>query len=306
MKKYYGGIEAGGTKFVCALGNGPRDLIDEERFETTTPEETIGRALDYFRKQQKKRHILSLGIGSFGPVDLHSCSPSYGYITSTPKAGWSNTEFAGIFEDELNIPVGFDTDVNAAGLGEHCWGTAAGLRNFIYLTVGTGIGGGGMINGKLLHGVMHPEMGHIRIPHDQTRDPYPGCCPFHRDCFEGLASGPAIAGRWRKNPVELNDDHPAWKLEAHYIALALVNFICTTAPEKIIIGGGVMKQQRLYDMIRKKVADNMNDYMKTPALTDNISDYIVEPALGDKAGILGALALAKNAMSGATFRQVLP
>ncbi len=242
----YGGIEAGGTKFVCAIGSNPDDLRDEIRFETTSVDETINRTIKYFREKNQNKRLMAIGIGSFGPVDLNKESSTYGYITTTPKPNWGNTNIYGKIKEALNIPVGFDTDVNAAALGEYEWGAAQGLTDFIYLTIGTGIGGGGMINGKLLHGLQHPEMGHIYIPHDNNIDPYTGKCPFHKDCFEGLASGPAMEERWGIKAENLSEDHKGWDLEAHYISLALMSYICTLSPQRIIIGGGVMKQKKYY------------------------------------------------------------
>ncbi len=293
MSVLYGGIEAGGTKFVCALGSGPDDLQDEVRFATTTPEETIGRAIEYFQQQNAKEPLSALGIGSFGPVDLQRDSATYGYITTTPKQGWLNTDFAGVLKKAFNIPIGFDTDVNAAALGEYCWGAAKGLTDFIYLTIGTGIGGGGMINGRLMRGLIHPEMGHVRIPHDIKLDPYPGKCPFHKDCFEGLAAGPALQERWGVRAQDLEPDHQAWDLEAGYIALALVNYICTLSPQRIIIGGGVLEQKQMLGLVRDKVKKELNNYVQAKEITDRIEDYIVLPGLGNRAGILGAIALAK-------------
>ena len=207
----YGGIEAGGTKFVCAVGSGPDDLRAEVRFPTTTPSETIGRAISFFQEEESSDSLDAIGIASFGPIDPNPSSRCFGYVTSTPKPGWAHTDFAGVVHRALGVPVGFDTDVNVAALGEHRWGAAQGLDTFIYLTVGTGIGGGGMVNGKLIHGLMHPEMGHLRVPHDWETDPYPGCCTYHGDCLEGLASGPALEGRWGRRgeglPGELRGRH---------------------------------------------------------------------------------------------------
>lgn len=290
----YGGIEAGGTKFVCAVGTNPEDLRDEIRFKTTTPDETIHRAVDYFREQNQLENILAIGIGSFGPIDLKKKSSTYGYITSTPKFNWENTNICGKIRDVLNVPIGFDTDVNAAALGEYKWGAAQGLTDFIYLTIGTGIGGGGMINGKLLHGLQHPEMGHIKIPHDINIDPYEGRCPFHKDCFEGLASGPAIKDRWGIKAENLNEDHKAWDLEATYISYALTNYICTLSPQRIIIGGGVMNQKRLLPLIHDRVGRLLNNYIRAADIIDNMEKYVVLPKLGNRAGILGAIALAKR------------
>ncbi len=290
----WGGIEAGGTKFVCAVGAGPDDLREEAHFPTTTPAETIGLAVAFFREQRKREPIAALGIASFGPVDPNPHSATFGHITTTPKPGWAGVDFAGAMRQALDVPVGFDTDVNVAALGERRWGAAQGLDTFIYLTVGTGIGGGGMVGGQLLHGLVHPEMGHIRIPHDWARDPYSGWCPYHGDCLEGLASGPAIEARWGRRGETLPADHPAWPLEAHYLALGLVNFICTLSPQRIIMGGGVMRQTHLFPMIREEVQKLLNGYVQSPSLAEDINSYIVPPALGNRSGVLGAIALAQQ------------
>lgn len=291
----FGGIEAGGTKFVCAIGTGPDDIRAETRFPTTSPDETIGRALDFFAAYSDS--ITAVGIGSFGPLDPNPTSETFGYITSTPKEGWQDTDIAGRVGGALGVPVGFDTDVNAAALGEHRWGAAQGLDTFIYLTIGTGLGGGGMVGGTLLHGLVHPEMGHIRIPHDRNRDPFEGACPFHGDCFEGLAAGPAIEQRWGQRGETLPAEHEAWKLEAHYLALGVVSFICTLSPQRVIMGGGVMAQPHLFPMVREEVLNLLNDYVQHPAILDKIDDYIVPPALGNRAGVLGSIALAERAVS---------
>jgi fructokinase len=292
MDVLYGGIEAGGTKFVCAVGSGPDDLRAEVRFRTTTPVETINRAIAFFQQEQRRQILAAIGIASFGPVDPDPASPTFGYITSTPKPGWAQSDFAGTVKGALAVPVGLDTDVNAAALGEHRWGAARGVDSFIYLTIGTGIGGGGMINGELMHGLIHPEMGHIRVPHDWQADPYPGHCPFHGDCLEGLASGPALEKRWGQPPETLPSDHAAWNLEAHYLALAIANFICTLSPRRIVIGGGVMEQRKLLPLVRRKVRELLNSYVQAPEILQKIDDYIVPPGLGRRAGILGAIALA--------------
>ncbi|MBM3130595.1 MAG: ROK family protein [Chloroflexi bacterium] len=286
----FGGIEAGGTKFVCAIGTTPDD-VRETRFPTTTPDETIQRALEFFRAQPR---VAAIGIASFGPIDLHRASPTFGCITTTPKPGWRNTDLVGAIQRALGVPVKFDTDVNAAALGEHRWGAARDLDTFIYLTIGTGIGGGGLVSGKLMHGLIHPEMGHIRLPHDHARDPFPGSCPFHGDCLEGLASGPALEKRWGARAETLPADHPAWELQAHYLALALVNYICTLSPQRIILGGGVMEQLQLFPLIRRAVQNLLNGYVQSPAIIAKIDAYIVSPGLGKRAGVLGALALARQ------------
>lgn len=291
----YGAIEAGGTKFVCAIGNGPEEIADEIRIPTTYPEETIGQVLKFFKKFSHRIQLRAMGIGAFGPIDLDQSSPTYGHIVSTPKKNWENTNLVGMIRKTYNLPIGFDTDVNAAALGEHEWGAAQDLSDFIYITIGTGIGGGGMINGQLMHGLLHPEMGHIRIPHDFAEDPFDGCCPYHGDCFEGLASGPAMQARWKMSPEMLKEDHKAWSLAAKYIGLAVTNYICTLSPQRIIIGGGLMNQKQLLPLIHKQVRQYLNNYIKSPEIIQTIEEYIVLPALGNQAGIMGAIALAKQA-----------
>jgi fructokinase len=300
MANLYGGIEAGGSHFVCAIGAGPDDARETARFPTQSPDETIERTIQFFLDFQTRNlqaRLKAIGIGSFGPVDLDEASPTWGYITSTPKPGWANTDFGGRIARALGIRVVFDTDVNAAAEGEHRCGAAQRLDTFIYLTVGTGIGGGAMVNGRLLHGMSHPEMGHIRIPHDLKADPFDGVCPFHGDCLEGLASGPALRERWRADPRSLPDEHPAWGLEAHYLALGLSNLICTLSPQRIILGGGVMERRHLFPLIRQKVQELLAGYIPTPQILSQIDSYIVPAALGDRAGVLGAIALAMKRKS---------
>jgi fructokinase len=293
----FGGLEAGGTKFVCAVGSGPRDVRTTTRFPTTTPEETISQAIKFFEEQARKEPLAAIGIASFGPVDPDPNSPTFGYITTTPKAGWTHTEFAGRIGHALGVPVGFDTDVNGAAQGEHRWGAAQGLDTFIYLTIGTGVGGGGMVNGRRMHGLIHPEMGHVRLPHDWQADPFPGVCPYHGDCLEGMANGPAIEQRWGKRGENLPPDHPAWELEAHYLALALTNFITVLSPQRIIMGGGVMQQPRIFPLVRQEVQMLLNGYIHAPEILECIDEYIIPPGLGDQAGVLGAMALAEEAHS---------
>lgn len=296
MCPLFAGIEAGGTKFVVAVGTGPDDLQAETRFPTTVPEETIQHTIEFLGEQLAHHGILSgVGISCFGPLDPDPASPTFGHITTTPKPGWANFDIVGAIKQIYQVPVGFDTDVNGAALGEGRWGAAQGLDTFLYLTVGTGIGGGAMVNGKLVHGMLHPEMGHVRIPHDLKLDPFPGMCPYHRDCFEGLACGRAIEARWGQRAETLPPDHPAWELEAAYISLALVNYIYTFSPQRIIIGGGVMQQQHLFPMIRTKVQGLLNNYIQTPQVLKDIDAYIVSPALGNLSGVLGGIALAEAA-----------
>jgi fructokinase len=288
-----GGIEAGGTKFVCAVGTGPDDVRAETRFPTTTPEETIGQAIAFFKEQAQKEPLAAIGIASFGPVDPNPASPTFGYVTTTPKPYWSQADLAGTISRALGVPVGFDTDVNGAALGEARWGAAQGLDTFIYLTIGTGLGGGGLVNGKLMHGLIHPEMGHVRLPRHPD-DPYPGACPFHGDCLEGMAAGPALQGRWGQRAETLPLDHPAWEIEAHYLAYGLVNFICTLSPQRIVLGGGVMDQAHLFPLVRRKTRELLNGYVQSPEIIERIDGYIVPPGLGNRAGVLGAIALAEQ------------
>lgn len=290
-----GGIEAGGTKFVCAVGTGPGDVREEVRYPTGEPEETVGRAVTFFRTQAERwSELAAVGIGSFGPVDVDPRSPTWGHITSTPKEGWTGVDFGGAVRRALEVPVAFDTDVNAAALGEGRWGAARDLDTFVYLTVGTGIGGGGLANGRRLHGLLHPEMGHVRVPHDRDRDPYPGRCPFHGDCLEGLASGPALAERWGTAPEDLPPDHPAWELEAEYLGHALATYALVLSPERIVVGGGVMHRRELFPMVRARLRDALAGYLRSPEVLERTDRYVVPPALGDRAGLLGAFALAHD------------
>lgn len=291
-----GGIEAGGSKFVCVIGTGPADLRAELRVPTTTPAETL-RAVAAFFHAQRQLHgpIEALGIGSFGPVDLDPASATWGFITATPKPGWAHTDLAGTLRSELGVPVAFDTDVNAAALGEWRHGAAQGLDTCLYLTVGTGIGGGAIAGGRLLHGLVHPEMGHVRVPRDSADLAFPGICPFHGDCLEGLASGPAMAARWGMAPESLLPDHHAWTLEARYLALALAGFVCTLSPQRIIMGGGVMAEPSLLPRVRQHLQTLLNGYVQAPEVLTGMDRYVVAPALGSRAGVVGALVLAGQA-----------
>ena len=291
----WGGIEAGGTKFVCAVGTGPDDIRAETRFQTTKPAETIGQAISFFQAQQAQESLSAIGISSFGPLDLHPTSPTYGYITTTTKPNWLHIDLAGPIQAALEVPVSIDTDVNGAALGEYRWGAGQDVENLVYLTVGTGIGGGAVVDGRLIHGLIHPEMGHIRIPHDWAADPYAGYCPYHGDCFEGLAAGPALEGRWGQRAETLPPDHPAWALEARYLAYGLVNLICVLSPQRVVVGGGVMEQAHLFPMVRQHVQETLNGYVNSSAILEDIETYIVPPGLGNRSGVLGAIALARLA-----------
>jgi fructokinase len=291
----YGGIEAGGTKFICAVGSGPGHILSESRIETTTPDETLQKVIDFFRPAVEGKTITCIGVGCFGPLDLDARSSTHGFITSTTKPGWRNTDVAGRLQRELNVRVQLETDVNAAALGEYTWGAGRDSDPLLYMTVGTGIGGGLIAAGMPLKGLVHTEMGHIRLPHDLVRDPFPGACPFHADCLEGLASGPAIMKRLGRPSEDLPDDHPYWKFQAHYLALAVQNFIVTLSPRRVILGGGIMQRSFLFEMLRPEVQLLLNGYVQHPLLLEHMDEYIVPPQLGNQAGVLGAIALARSA-----------
>ena len=292
----YGGIEAGGTKFVCVVASGPDRILDEVRFPTTTPDETLGRAIQFFQPFILSGQISNIGVGCFGPIDLNLKSPTYGFITATPKPNWSNTDVRGTLRRALKVDIAFDMDVNAAALGEIIWGASKGLDPSLYLTIGTGIGGGYIKDGRPLIGMLGLEMGHIRIPHDRGPDPFNGACPFHSDCFEGLASGPAIEKRLGLRGALIPEDDPFWEIETEYIASALMNFILTLSPKKIILGGGVMQREFLFPKIRRRVRELLNGYVASKSIMENIDNYIVPPALGNQSGSLGAIALAMRAL----------
>ena len=293
----FGAIEGGGTKFVCAVGKADGNILAETRFPTTTPKETLARAIAFFQEQNLALGPLTgLGVACFGPLDPNPSSPTYGHILPTPKPGWTGTDVVGQLQTALGIPIGFDTDVNGAALGEARWGAAQGLSTFLYFTIGTGIGGGAMVEGKLLHGLIHPEMGHVLLPHETARDPFPGICPFHKDCFEGLASGPALEKRWGQRAETLPAYHPAWELEADYIALAMEGFICAFSPQRIILGGGVPQQPQLIPLVLTKTLALLANYIQSKEILENMDRYIVPPELGSRAGIAGAISLAQQAL----------
>lgn len=295
MMEYYGAIEAGGTKFVCSIASDPDHYFEEVRFPTTKPEETIRRSIDFFQEQKKKYSIQSIGVASFGPIDMNKKSPYYGYITSTPKPFWDHADVIGPLERELGLPCVFDTDVNGAALAEYRWGNPQGVDSLVYYTIGTGVGAGVIINGKPVHGMLHPEAGHVYLSQDKKLDPYAGHCPYHHNCMEGLCSGPAIQERLGIPASELGIDHPFWPVLANYLAQACVDQILMISPGKIVLGGGVMHQEQLFPMIRKEVIRLLNGYIQTPSILEHIDDYITPPVLGDRAGACGAVALAQSA-----------
>lgn len=283
-----GGVEAGGTKFVCAVGDEKGNIFKRVQFPTTVPEETIPQVIEFFSKYD----VHAIGIGSFGPVDVNQNSSTYGNITSTPKTAWRDYPLVKTIMDAFSVPIGFNTDVNAAALGEATFGAAKGLDSCLYITVGTGIGAGAIVQGKLLQGLSHPEMGHILVRRHPS-DHYRGKCPYHSDCLEGLAAGPAVEERWGEKGINLVERMEVWELEGYYIAQALMQYILIISPKKIILGGGVMKQRQVFAFVYKYLQQFINEYVFLPEL----STYIVSPGLRDNAGIIGSLLLADQALT---------
>jgi fructokinase len=288
----FGAIEAGGTHWNCAIGGDRRtgdELTRVETFPTTTPAETIARAVEFFASEPD---LQALGVGLFGPVEVHRDSPRWGTILTTPKPGWQGVDVVGALTEALHLPIALDTDVNAAALGEWRHGAAQGLGTFVYITVGTGIGGGVFADGRPVHGLLHPEVGHMLIPHDRVRDPFEGCCPFHGDCLEGLASGTAMRERWGRPTEELTDPE-AWDLEADYLALGLANVVLALSAERIVLGGGVSRAPGLIERVRARLAEALAGYIDAPALRD-LDAYLTPPALGPRSALIGALHLART------------
>ena len=288
--KLYGALEAGGTKMVCAIGDENGNILERVSIPTRTPAETMGPMLDFFRG----KGICALGIGCFGPVDLNKKSPTYGYITSTPKLAWQNYPIVAEFEKALGVPVGFDTDVNAAALGEATWGCTKDVENSIYITVGTGVGVGVIINGKPYHGMIHPEGGHILLSR-HPEDPMVGSgCPFHENCLEGLAAGPSLEKRWGVKGAELSGRKEVWELEAYYIGQAIADYILLLSPERIVLGGGVTHQEGLLALVRQEAVKQLAGYIRAEALI-HPETYIVGVSLNDNQGVMGGVKLAMDA-----------
>ena len=291
----YGGLETGGTTWCAIVGTGPDDVHDSVEFPIGEPAATIKRAIAFFADHD----VDAVGVGSFGPVDRSPGSPTWGHVTSTPKPGWAYVDLAGPIGRALGVPIGFDTDVNAAALGEHRWGAARDVETFCYITVGTGIGGGVMVDGTLLGGAVHPEMGHQGVLRDLAFDPFAGTCPYHGDCWEGLASAPSLIARWGSAPADIPDDHPAWEIEAQHLAQGLANIVYMLSPQRIILGGGVMRRAGLRARVRDRLVAIVNGYVDLPAAGAALDAFVCAPGLGGRSGSLGALALGAAAHAAA-------
>ncbi|WGK69787.1 ROK family protein [Candidatus Haliotispira prima] len=313
-KHIFGTIETGGTKTKCGLGlydqkkkTMPK-ILDQVQFPTTTPDETMGRIIDYFSRKQtalensptakkyQASEMSAIGVACFGPLNPNPESRTFGYITTTPKPHWENYNFVGALKQKFRIPIGWDTDVNAPALAESLWGCAQGVDPVLYITVGTGLGGGAVVNGRPVHGLLHPEMGHILVRNHQ-HDGFKGCCPYHDYCLEGMASGTSLKQRWGHTVTEFEPGHVAWEIEAYYLAQGLQSYIMTLSPKKIMLGGGVMQQEQLFPLVREQLKDLLNGYLQVPEfeLAESMEDYICPPELGDDAGLYGGLALAAQA-----------
>lgn len=285
-----GALEAGGTKMVCAIGDENGNIFKQESIKTTTPQETIPQLLSWFENEK----IDALGIGCFGPVDLNKKSPSYGHITTTPKPGWKDCDVVGAFK-KFNVPIGFDLDVNASAIGEYTWGIGKGLDSIVYVTIGTGVGAGVIVDGKLLHGMIHPEAGHMLLTRHPDDLSYKGHCPYHSNCVEGLCAGPSLIDRWGKSGAELSDDAKVWEIEGYYLAQMCVDYAMCYSPQRIILGGGVMHQTQLFPIIRRNFKELLGGYLKSAEI-DDLDNYIVVQSLDDKQGIMGAIKLGVDAM----------
>ncbi|MCR8659054.1 ROK family protein [Paenibacillus endoradicis] len=281
-----GAIEAGGTKIICGIGNEYGQIERKVSFPTETPTIAMVKINEFFANEQ----LDALGVGTFGPIDVNKSSETYGYITTTPKPGWGNFNILAELRKTIEVPIGFDTDVNGAALAEATWGSAKGVKSCVYYTIGTGVGVGVYAEGHLIHGLLHPEAGHIPVKRHPD-DKYEGFCPYHKDCLEGVAAGPAIERRYGVKGAELSVDHEAWNLVAYYIAQALTSTVLLLSPEKIILGGGVMHQEQLFPLIHEQLQQNLNGYVQHPMILENIDQYVIAPGLGDEAGLCGAIAI---------------
>ena len=296
-----GAVEGGGTKFVCAVGTGPERVLARARIETTTPQETLDRVCDFLLRQAAEAPLDAVGVACFGPLELDPRSPELGSLLATPKPGWSGAPVGRTLRERLGVPVVVDTDVNGAALAEARWGAARDCDPALYLTIGTGIGGGAVIDGRPLHGLLHPEMGHILLPRlpwpDGRPDDFPGACPFHGACFEGLAAGPALTARAGTSLESLDPEHPLWELAAGYIATALATYVLVLAPQRIVVGGGVPQGGHLLRRVRRRLPAVLAGYVKRPQVDSGVGEYVVAPRFGQDAGVMGALALAQSAVA---------
>jgi fructokinase len=297
---HYGAVEGGGTKFVCAVGTGPGRILARTRIETTTPEATLRQVCDFLARKAEEVPLAAVGVACFGPLELDPGAPEFGSMLATPKPGWSGAPIREPIRERLGVPVVVETDVNGAALGEWRWGAARGCDPVLYLTVGTGIGGGIVLGGRPLHGLLHPEMGHIPLPRltwpDGRLDDFPGTCPFHGACFEGLASGPALAARCGgTSPEALDPEHPVWELEAGYVASALATYVLVLSPQRIVVGGGVTQSGHFLARVRRRLPQVLAGYVKRPQVNTDVDSYVVAPRFGQEAGLIGALALAEGA-----------
>lgn len=289
----FGAIEAGGTKFVCAVGSSPGDLGPLTRIATTTPDETMAKVMAYFEDQIRREGPLhAIGIASFGPASVHPGAPDFGTILSTPKPGWSNTGLVRPLAEAFAVPVGFDTDVNGAALAEYHWGAAAGSDVASYVTVGTGIGGGTVANGRIIHGLRHPEVAHFYPRRHEADREFEGVCPFHGDCLEGLASGPVIAKRWGASLSDLPANHIAHDVIAYYLAQLVIVLLAVQSPNRIVLGGGVSNTPGLLDKVSQIAKHLGKGYF---AADKDMDSLIAAPGLGERSGILGAVLLARQA-----------
>jgi fructokinase len=293
QEELYGAVEAGGTKFMCALGRASGDILEEVRIETRDPASTLSQVIQFFLTAEARRgKIRAFGVGAFGPLELRRDSPQFGFITTTPKAGWANTDLLGTLQRAFARPFGFDTDVNGAALAEWRWGAGRRLDSLVYVTVGTGIGAGVIHHGRPVHGLMHPEIGHVRVQRHPADTAFAGICPFHGDCLEGLACGPALVARTGHSLSEAGSEDPVWDIEADYLGQLCAQLVLMHSPQRILLGGGVMHQERLFAGIRARMLHWLQGYVPHPELQE--SSFIAAPGLGAAAGIKGALALAAD------------
>lgn len=295
-----GGIEAGGTKMVVSVGTGPADPGERLVVPTTTPDQTWPAVIETLEQAAAGRRLAAIGVATFGPVDLDRSSASYGQVTTTPKPGWSGFDMVSPLAAHFGVPVGFDTDVNGAALAESRWGAGRGVGSLVYLTVGTGVGGGAVIDGHPVHGLLHPEMGHlpvIRHPQDDHR----GSCPYHGACVEGMAAGPSFADRFGHRLEEASDEELALAVEfaGTYLGQLVASIVLILSAERVVIGGGVPNVPGVLAKTREVATAMLNGYVAVPAITNGMKQYVAPPLLGDRAGVLGAMALADDALSSA-------